>query len=132
MGASIECREPFMDYRLMEGIGTLKDELLFKGKKNKFLLANTIAKTLPDYIQNLRKIGFSVPWSEYIVNDEYFRHALENLENCDLFKQGILSKLNIPQLRKEFLSVGHHKPLVVQLIFIYIWYSIYFKRIANA
>ena len=132
MGASIECREPFMDYRLMEGIGTLKDELLFKGKKNKFLLANTVAKTLPDYIQNLRKIGFSVPWSEYIVKDEYFRHALENLENCDLFKQGILSKLNIPQLRKEFLSVGHHKPLVVQLIFIYIWYSIYFKRIANA
>ncbi|MEO6233213.1 MAG: asparagine synthase (glutamine-hydrolyzing) [Ferruginibacter sp.] len=132
MGASIECREPFMDYRLMEGIGTLKDELLFKGKKNKFILANTIAKTLPDYIQNLRKIGFSVPWSEYILKDEYFRHALENLENCDLFKQGILSKLNIPQIRKEFLNGGHHKPLVIQLIFTYIWYSTYFKRIANA
>ncbi len=132
MGASIECREPFMDYRLMEGIGTLKDELLFKGKKNKFLLANTIAKTLPDYIQNLRKIGFSVPWSEYIVEDEYFRHALENLENCDLFKQGILSKIDIPKLRKEFLNSGCHKPLVIQLIFIYIWHSTYFKRIANA
>ncbi len=132
MGASIECREPFMDYRLMEGIGTLKDELLFKGKKNKFLLANTIAKSLPDYIRNLRKIGFSVPWSEYIIKDEYFRHALENLENCDLFKQGILSKLNIPQLRKEFLNGGLHKPLVIQLIFTYIWYNTYFKRIANA
>ncbi len=132
MGASIECREPFMDYRLMEGIGTLKDDLLFKGKKNKFLLVNTIAKTLPDYIKNLRKIGFSVPWNEYILKDEYFRSVFEKLEKCDLFKQGILSKLNIPQLKKEFIANGQHTTLFIQLIFIYIWYSTYFTRITNA
>ncbi|MEO7768019.1 MAG: asparagine synthase C-terminal domain-containing protein, partial [Ferruginibacter sp.] len=132
MGASIECREPFMDYRLIEGIGTLKDSFLFKGKKNKFLLSNTIAKTLPGYIQNLRKIGFSVPWNEYILKNEYFRTALENLEKCDLFKQGIFGKLNIPQLKKEFISRGNHKPLIIQLVFMYVWYTNYFKRIEDA
>ncbi|MCW3093137.1 MAG: hypothetical protein JWP81_4206 [Ferruginibacter sp.] len=132
MGASIECREPFMDYRLMEGIGTLNDNLLFKGKKNKFLLANTIAKTLPDYIQKLRKIGFSVPWRDYILNDEYFRTALEDLEKSDIFKQGILSKLNVSQLKKEFIVNGQHTTLIIQLVFIYIWYSTYFSRISNS
>lgn len=131
MGASIECREPFMDYRLMEGIGTLKDVFLFKGQKNKFLLANTIGKTLPPYIQQLRKIGFSVPWDQYILHDEYFRAALENLEKCDMFKQGIFCKLNIPQLKNEFIKHGQHKSLMIQLVFIYIWNTTYFERLKN-
>jgi asparagine synthase (glutamine-hydrolysing) len=132
MGASIECREPFMDYRLMEGIGTLADKFIFKGKKNKFLLTNTTAKTLPDYIKKFRKVGFSVPWNEYILQNEYFRNILENLEKCDLFKQGIFNRLDILSIKKEFIENGRHKPLIIQLIFLSIWHSTYFTRIANA
>ena len=131
MGASIECREPFMDYRLMEGIGSLPNSFLFRGKKNKYLLNNTIGKTLPDYIRNFKKVGFSVPWNSYILNEAYFRDALENIENCDLFKQGILGKLNIPKIKNEFIKNGHHKALILQLVFMYIWYNSYFKRLKN-
>ncbi len=131
MGASIECREPFMDYRLMEGIGTLKNELLFKGKKNKFLLANTIAKTLPDYIQHLKKMGFSVPWAVYIKEHEYFRFHLFNLEKCDIFKTGIFNKIDIIKIRNEFINHNLHQQIIIQLVFISIWYNSYFERVFN-
>jgi asparagine synthase (glutamine-hydrolysing) len=129
MGASIECREPFMDYRLMEGIGTLTNDFLFRGEKNKFLLANTIGKSLPDYIRKFKKVGFSVPWHNYIKSDDYFRHHLFKLECSDIFKTGIFNKLEIPKLRNEFINHDHHKSLITQLVFISIWYDSYFKRI---
>lgn len=131
MGASIECREPFMDYRLMEGIGTLKNNLLFKGKKNKFLLANSIGKSLPVYIKKFNKRGFSAPWAEYIKEDEYFRHHLFNLDKSDIFKIGILNKIQIKKIRDEFINHNYHQSLIIQLIFISIWYDNYFKRILN-
>jgi asparagine synthase (glutamine-hydrolysing) len=129
MGASIECREPFMDYRLMEGAGKLPDNLLFHGRKNKYILASTIGSQLPLYIQNFRKIGFSVPWDEYLVHDDYMRNNLMQLESSDIFKMGILGGMNIPQLRDEFYKSGQHRSLMIQLVFIKIWYDTYFKSI---
>jgi len=131
MGASIECREPFMDYRLMEGIGTLQNNLLFKGEKNKYILANTIGKTLPEYIRKFKKVGFSVPWTSHIKNDEYFRHHLYKLEHSDIFRTGIFNKLQIAKIREDFINYDHHRPLITQLVFISIWYDAYFKRVLN-
>jgi asparagine synthase (glutamine-hydrolysing) len=129
MGASIECREPFMDYRIMEGIGTLDNKYLFQGKKNKHILATTIGSQLPSYIQSFRKLGFSVPWSEYIVTNDYMRSNLMTLEQSDVFKAGILGCLNIPELRDQYLKTGQHKSLIIQLIFIKIWYETFFKKL---
>jgi len=131
MGASIECREPFMDFRLMEGIGTLKDNLLFKGNKNKYLLVNSIGRYLPGFIQKHKKMGFSVPWDQYIKQEDYFRHHLFNLEKCDVFKTGIFNKIEIKKVRDEFIAHNLHQPLVIQLVFISIWYNSYFKRITG-
>lgn len=132
MGASIECREPFMDYRLMEGIGTLKDSLLFKGEKNKYLLVNTIGRSLPGFIKKLKKRGFSAPWAEYIKEDDYFRHHLFSLEKSDILKTGIFNKIQIKKIRDEFINYNCHQPLIIQLVFISIWYECYFKRIQNS
>jgi asparagine synthase (glutamine-hydrolysing) len=129
MGAGIECREPFTDYRLMEGIGSLDNKYLFRGKKNKYILANSIGKLLPDYIRNFKKVGFSVPWTDHFLNDSLFRQTIEDLDKCDFFKLGIYSKLNIQKLKTEFLTKGMHKPLITQMVFGAIWYNSYFDRI---
>ncbi len=70
MGASIECREPFMDYRLMEMIPALPERYLLPGKKGKRLLLESVGKHLPEQVRNFRKIGLSVPWSSYLKNDK--------------------------------------------------------------
>jgi hypothetical protein len=92
-------------------------------------LANTIGKTLPPYIQQLRKIGFSSPWADYIKTIPYFRDKLFNLEHADIFKTGILNKIDLKKMRAEFIQFGQHQPLIIQLVFISIWYESYFKRL---
>ncbi|MFV8355400.1 asparagine synthase (glutamine-hydrolyzing), partial [Flavobacterium sp. XS1P32] len=54
MGASIECREPFLDPRLIVGLGSLEDKLLFTGIKGKFILRNAMQDRLPDEILKFR------------------------------------------------------------------------------
>jgi len=129
MGAGIECREPFTDYRLMEGIGSLDNKYLFRGKKNKYLLANSIGKLLPDYIRNFKKIGLSVPWTDHFIKDPLFRQTLEDLDKCDFFKLGIYDKLNLKQLKTEFITKGMHGPMITQMVFAAIWYNTYFERL---
>ena len=62
MGASIECREPFLDQRLIAGLGSLDDKWLFTGKKGKFILKSAMEKRLPNEILQFRKVGLSTPW----------------------------------------------------------------------
>ncbi|WP_309608040.1 asparagine synthase (glutamine-hydrolyzing), partial [Flavobacterium sp.] len=69
MGASIECREPFLDQRLIIGLGTLDDKWLFSGKKGKFILKSTMQNKLPQEILNFKKIGLSSPWGKYFTSN---------------------------------------------------------------
>ncbi len=110
-----------MDYRLLEGVGSLEDKFLFGGKRNKLLLQNSISNKLPKYITQFRKVGFSVPWNKYIKEIALFRDVLEDLENYEIFKIGSYSKFNIPKLRNEFLSHGLHSSLITHMIFVAIW-----------
>jgi asparagine synthase (glutamine-hydrolysing) len=72
MGAGIECRVPFMDFRIVEGALSLPSNILLKGKKGKYILANTIGKKLPPSILSFKKLGFSVPWeSNFGANESY-------------------------------------------------------------
>ncbi len=83
MGASIECRVPFMDYRLMEMIPALPSNYLLKGKKGKFLLYNSVAKKLPQEVRDFKKLGFSVPWSVYLKNDPSFMDFISNFSKLN-------------------------------------------------
>jgi asparagine synthase (glutamine-hydrolysing) len=56
MGASIECREPFLDQRLLTGLGSLEDKWLFTGKKGKFILKSAMQNQLPEAILNFKKV----------------------------------------------------------------------------
>ena len=81
MGASIECREPFLDPRLIVGLGSLEDKWLFTGKKWKFILKSAMEKRLPDEILKFRK--------------EYFEHWFKKSEN-------FLKKFNLMFAEKQF------------------------------
>lgn len=132
MGASIECREPFMDYRIMEGVGTLDNDYLFKGKKNKFLLFNSIGLKLPNYIRDFRKVGFSVPWVDFFLNDPSFRETIEKLPTCDLFKMDTFRHLDVLKIKNEFIKNGSNSSLVIQLFFFAVWYENYFSKIKES
>ncbi len=61
MAHGLECRQPFLDYRLVEFAAALPSKLKFRGGKGKRLLRDTFDKLLPRQIWERRKMGFGVP-----------------------------------------------------------------------
>ncbi len=123
MGASIESREPFLDHRLLIGAGSLNDDQFTTKGKGKALLMNSIGKKLPDYIQTHRKIGLSVPWERYMLEEPFFKDQLMTLHECPLFQLGNLSQIKVQQLVKDFVATQANKVLVKELFFLGVWYN---------
>lgn len=98
MGASIECREPFLDQRLIIGLGSLEDKWLFTGKKWKYILKSAMASRLPDEILNFKKVGLSVPWGDYLVKSPGFIAELESFSKSDLFQMPYFETIDAKKL----------------------------------
>ena len=73
MAHSLECRQPFLDYRLVEFAATLPIELKMRFKRSKLLLQKAFADQLPPQIWKRKKMGFGVPL------DHWFRNELNSM-----------------------------------------------------
>jgi asparagine synthase (glutamine-hydrolysing) len=127
MGAGIECRVPFMDYRLMEMIPALPTNILLKGKKGKRLLCNSVAKELPIEVLNFKKLGFSIPFKEHFESDSRFLNIKKDIQKGSLAsylqKFNPISKLDLNSDKSEF-----EKSLSRQLIMLEIWRKNYLDK----
>ncbi len=129
MGASIECRVPFLDFRLIETISALPSKYLFKGKKGKFLLINSIGKKLPNIVIKFRKAGFEVPWEKYIQNSREFKKIIEQLPKSKLSKLYPFNQMNLEKLIKNIdLKDKNLNSLILRHL---IFFSFYFNKKNN-
>ncbi len=78
MAASVECRVPFLDQRLVETVVNLPLSLRLRGRTDKWVLKAIAADYLPSDIVNRKKVGFPLPIADY----------LEPLAREDLFRDG--------------------------------------------
>jgi asparagine synthase (glutamine-hydrolysing) len=129
MGTSIECREPFLDYKLVSGLGTLDDKWFFSGKKGKFILKDTMKTKLPEDIVNFRKIGLSAPWYSYLTEYPVFKEELDDFSSSPVFQMPFLENLDGKKLVSE-LRHGNSKlmPYIMPIFMLHIWYKNYFKK----
>ncbi len=129
MGASIECREPFLDPRLIAGLGTLNDKLLFSGKKGKYILKSTMENKLPQEILNFKKIGLSSPWENYLVSNSKFKDELQDFAKSEIFNMPFLENLNGKKLVAQ-IEKGDKKiiPYILPLFMLHIWQKNYFQK----
>lgn len=126
MGAGIECRVPFMDYRLMEMIPALPSNFLLKGKKGKWLLYNSVAQKLPHEVLNFKKLGFSVPWEKYISNDQRFSNVIKDIQKGSL--NDLIGKFTpVTKSLNQGISPGFETPMLRQLMMIEIWRKNYLE-----
>ena len=126
MGASIECREPFLDPRLIIGLGSLDDKWLFSGKKWKFILKKAMEERLPNEILNFRKVGLSAPWGDYITKSPAFKDELDSFSKSDLFQIPYFEHINIQKLLLN-LQKGDTRmtPYIMPLFMMHIWMKTY-------
>ncbi|MFE3869229.1 asparagine synthase (glutamine-hydrolyzing) [Flavobacterium sp. LS2P90] len=129
MGASIECREPFLDPRLVIGLGSLEDKWLFAGKKWKFILKSAMAERLPDEILKFRKVGLSAPWGDYVTKSPAFKEDLESFSKSDLFQNPYFENINIKKLVQN-LQKGDATmtPYIMPLFMMHIWMKSYVNK----
>ena len=126
MGASIECREPFLDPRLIVGLGSLEDKWLFTGKKWKFILKKAMEERLPDEILKFRKVGLSAPWGDYITKSPAFKDELDSFSKSDIFQMPYFEHINIQKLVQN-LQKGDvtMTPYIMPLFMMHIWMKTY-------
>jgi len=128
MGASIECRDPFLDPNLVIGVASLPDQYFDTSGKGKKLLFNSVGKHLPDYITKHPKIGLSVPWNEYFLKQEEFRDHFEKMGKSSLFEFETFEKLQIKKIISDFKKDGStNYGMVRQLFFLSLWYNYHFE-----
>lgn len=129
MGASIECREPFLDPRLIIGLGSLDDKWLFTGKKGKFILKKAMEERLPDEILKFRKVGLSVPWGDYLTKSLPFMDELESFSKSDLFQIPYFEHIKIQKivqnLQKGNLTMTSY---IMPLFMMHIWMKTYASK----
>lgn len=127
MGAGIECRVPFLDYRLMEMIPALPSANLLKGKKGKHLLFASVAQQLPREVLRFRKLGFSVPWEQLMNRNGFFQDSLSNISSGSL--RDIFPGLNAKRLIER--SEAHNSfssAMLRQLVMADVWRQQYLKK----
>jgi asparagine synthase (glutamine-hydrolysing) len=77
MANSIETRNPFLDFRLVDTVFSI-DSSLKTGDTNKYLLKKIAKKYIPDEIIHRSKKGFNSPFNEWLFN-EYGEKLLDDI-----------------------------------------------------
>ena len=119
MAWSLEIREPFFDYQLIEFLLSLKDKNKFSKNTPKVLLVEALGNLLPSEIVYREKKGFSFPWNSWIKNElkDYCSESLNGLKKRELFN----SKY-IDELWKKFLGND------TEITWMHIWSLVILER----
>lgn len=131
MGASIECRVPFLDYRLVEGLAALPSSALLRGRRGKWLLLDAVGDRLPSEIRRARKWGFSVPWARYLREQPELRDLIAGLPDNPVVRDGPFVRRKLQAATRSFLDgASNREALVVALFMIAVWHDAYQAGVA--
>jgi len=100
MAVALEVRVPFLDYKLMEFVLSVKDEFKYPATPKK-LLIDSLGDLLPDEVVNRPKMGFTLPWKHWLKN-ELKSFCEENIKS--LSKRDFVNEQAVLNLWQQFLK----------------------------
>ncbi|WP_114781605.1 asparagine synthase (glutamine-hydrolyzing) [Botryobacter ruber] len=101
MAHALEVRVPFLDHDLVEYVFGVPDQYKYPSTPKK-LLVDAVSDLLPSEIVNRPKMGFTLPWKEWLRTD--LRGFCEQKIN-NLARRGILSAVEVHKLWQSFLQL---------------------------
>jgi asparagine synthase (glutamine-hydrolysing) len=123
MGAAIECRVPFLDHRLVEGLAALPSSVLLGGRQSKPLLRRTLGARLPGGVRRGRKWGFAAPWANYLRNIPRLREQVGALPHTEPIRGGPFDPPRLEKAVARFLDGDdEHDALIRRLVMIAAWH----------
>jgi asparagine synthase (glutamine-hydrolysing) len=100
---SLEGREPFLDYRIVEFVATLPNSYKMGADGQKLILKDIVHKYVPKEIMDRPKMGFGIPLSKWFKND--LRQLLD--ETCskeNIERTGVLNYSVVNRIISDFKS----------------------------
>lgn len=133
MGASIECRVPFLDFRLVEKLAALPSSILLAGRRGKALLRQSLGNRLPDAVMRHPKWGFGVPWRSYLRDVPSLREVVRGIPHQSIIQNGPFSDASVRSLVDGFLNgERRNEELIRQLFMISVWHQACFSKDAQS
>lgn len=104
MGASVECRYPFLDYEVAEFAAALPDGMKIRGLNEKYIIKKLACKYVPDIITKRKKFPYRAPINiSELMKDEYVRYIISSstLKQFGVFNANAVEKFIASALVKE-------------------------------
>ena len=128
MGASIECRVPFLDHRLVETLAAAPSSALFSRLRGKALVRRAMHDRLPPAVLRHKKWGFGVPWNQHFREVPELRRFIGMLPVLEPIKSGPLERKRVRALVDAFLRGEESADaLIFQLAMIAVWHDAYVR-----
>lgn len=106
MAHSLECRQPILDYRVVELAARMPVELKFRRGKGKRIFMETFADLLPPEVQTRRKMGFGVPLDHWFRGPlaGFAREILLDRQTTErgFFREGVVRQLLEDHIANRF------------------------------
>jgi hypothetical protein len=121
MAASVECRVPFLDHRLVKKAVNLPLSYRLNGSTDKWILKEIAARHLPREIVYRKKLGFPLPLQDFlapVAREEFFRGGF-CLEFLDMQPKG---------LSEVILNWRHDVEGFFTLLTLEIWGRLFFQH----
>ncbi len=102
MAVALEVRVPFLDYRLVEYVLGLSDNVKYPHTPKR-LLVESCKDLLPDEIVNRPKMGFTLPFARWMRNElkSWCENRLQHLSKHEAFRGDVIHELWSKFLNKD-------------------------------
>ena len=129
MGASVESRVPFLDYRIVQWSIGLSGSKKIKGFETKRIIKKLANRYLPDEIVRRKKSGFGVPLARWLRNERRLGRYLDLLRTKDFHERGLWKAEHVDRLiRQHKAGTNDHSELLWELINVELWSLMYLDQ----
>ena len=127
MATSLEVRAPFLDYTLVDWLGTMPSNLKLHGMTTKYILKKAMADRLPPGIAARGKKGFGIPVAKWF-KGELRELACDTLSEARIRDQGLFEWPAVSRLLDDhFKGVRDNRKQLWTLFMFQLWYDEYVR-----
>lgn len=129
MGASIESRLPYLDFRVVQRSLQLSASKKINGMENKHIIKQLARRYLPDDIVYRKKSGFGVPLAQWLRNTNGLGKYLEFLRTEECRQRGLWNTHIVERMIKEHVAgTSDHSELLWELVNLEVWCKLYLDQ----
>jgi asparagine synthase (glutamine-hydrolyzing) len=130
MSVSLEGREPLLDHRLVEFMGSINaySKVNYKQHQTKYFLREIAHRHIPSHILDRPKMGFTPPLTSWL-KGPLKEQVLDQLSESKINQQQIFNYREIANVKKEFFDLGYSKSAkkIWNLFMFQMWYNKWMK-----